>query len=203
MVKIQSQAGDSLADVYDVRGSIAGIDHLETRELGIIHEMGGTVFSERFSMRVIRVNIGARAQNIDFTAAVTLEAPVTPTRILGTCVFCDAGARIAKVALLARSETDSREFPIWVYDGSNFIEVDMEDSGLGLGSFDVLQGEPSLSMLPSFASGLNQPQMVETLQARGRTTAFGAGTVTPVCLWLVAFSRLEGLSSRGLPIPSW
>ena len=45
MVKILSQAGISLADLYNVEGSIAGIEQLDTRELPIVHEMSGTIFS--------------------------------------------------------------------------------------------------------------------------------------------------------------
>ena len=202
MPKILSQAGISLADTYDVKGSIAGIDTLETHELPIVHEMGGTIFSERYSTTVRRSRSVGVGQNTDVNTVFT-NFPDTPTRVLGVAVICTAGVRIDRWAVHVRDPIALREFPLWVYDGANFLSVNIEDDTPGVVTEELLLGNVQATMLPSFGGGTDQPQIVNEIAIRGRTTGFGAGTVNISTLLYIAFSQIGGISSRGLPIPSW
>lgn len=202
MVKILSQSGNSLADIYDVEGSIAGIDHLETHELPIVHEVGATVFSERFRTSIRRLNTGNLLQNVDFNVVIE-DLPETPTRLLGLTVIADTGARVLRAALLVRDAVSNREVPVWVYDGSTIIPTRMTDAG-SLATVDLLVGSGPASMLPIFIGGNATPQSVDSVSLRGTTTGFGAGNVDITCYFLQAFpTDLTRLGSRGLPIPSW
>lgn len=202
MSKVLAQAGNSLADTYDVEGSVAGIENLETRELAIVHEMGATVFSERFQTEIRRMNTGDLAQNIDFNVVLT-DLPVTPARLLGLTVVADTGSRVLRVAVLIQDLVANREVPVWVYDGSTIIATRMTDAG-SLATVDLLVGSGPTLMLPTFAGGPVLPQSADQVSMRGTTTGFGAGTVDITCYFLLALAEdPTGLSSRGLPIPSW
>jgi len=201
MVKILSKSGDSLADIYDVQGSIAGIDQLDTRELPIFHEMGATVFSERFSTFTRSAATGDLLQSVDFSIELT-DLPTTPTRLLGVVVFTDSAARVRDCAVHLTDPGNSRDFPVWIWDATNSILTRMND-GTGLTNFEVLTAEPGSVYVPNFTGGFLQPQGVRQIFMKGRTDAFGAGTVKIRYMAHIAFSDVGGLSSRGLPIPSW
>ena len=206
MSKILSQAGNSLADIYDVEGSIAGIDQLETRELPIVHEMGGTVFSERLSGRIFRFTSGAIAQSIAFNVVGQAFAP-TPVRILGVFCFASVGSRLNEVTVSLRETIPSaeQEIPIFAWDLnegtviSRIMDVAAVATVVGLSNSAAIASQN----LPTLLLGSGQPQPVQEIAFRGIATAFGAGTVTVTCLIYVAFPQLEGLSSRGLPLPGW
>lgn len=203
MVKILSQAGNSLADVYDAEGSIAGIDDLETRELGIIHEMGATVFSERYNTDIRRAPTGVLLQTITWEVFIT-GLPSVPTRLLGVAVFADTIARVASAAVFAREPDRGREIPLWVWDGTNSISIAFDDEGTGAVR-EILVPLTGLNMIPAMVGGNGQPQpqMVSDIVFRGLTTTFGAGNVALTALVWTANAQLGGISSRGLPIPGW
>ena len=199
--KILAQAGNSLADVYDVEGSIAGIDQLETRELPIVHEMGQTVFSERLSGSIRRQTTGAINQSTawDLTLA---DLPATPFRILNLLVVADA-ARVSHCNLALQNGT-GREIPIFMWDTGEDTETTLRlvENGAAISTQTALTN--NRRQLPSLGIGSDQPQIIgDVISFRGQTTAFGAGTVTVVALVYVAFSQLAGISSRGVPIPGW
>ena len=203
MAKILSQAGNSLADVYDVEGSIAGIEQLETADLGLIHEMGATVFSERFTTVIRRIPSGNVTQNQNIGVTVS-DLPTTPTRILGCAIITDDASRLSRASLSVREPLpQAQEFPVWVWDGTNNLAIRLADDG-GAADFELLVGQDSASMLPSFGGGNGQPGMLATeLRLVARTTGFGAGTVFVTGLVYTAQTDVGGISSRGLPIPSW
>jgi len=207
MVKILSQAGNSLADIYDVEGSVAGIDQLETSELPIVHEMGATVLSERLSGNIRRQSTGAIAQSTAWDIEIT-NFPSGIWRVLGIQVLTDAGrVNFAQVSL--RDPRDQREIPLWFFDSTNdqVDDIRIEDNAGGAGNTFMLVPINKGSMgLPSMAIGTGQPQRVGDIAFRGLTTAFGAGDVTVVALIHIAFSQvggLGGIDNRGLPVPSW
>ena len=205
MSKILSQAGNSLADVYDVEGSVAGIDQLETRELPISHEMGGTIFSERFRTTIVRATSAPLNQNTNINV-VTTDFPASITRLLGVVVLSDVGARVADLTAVVRNPGTVQEYPVWVFGqaAGDILPIRFVDDGAGPTLRDMLLGNIQATMLPSFVGGVDQGVSPSNEFAlRGRTTGFGAGTVTVIGLYYVAFTLLEGLSSRGLPIPSW
>jgi len=207
--KIQSQAGNSLADMYDVRGSIAGIDELFTQELPIVHEMGATVFSERLSSRITRVTTGAILQNADWSVEIIgMVSGGVLGRLVGVSVFTTAVARVLNASLsLQDSLGNEREIPIFAWDaagsGAGSIVVQLRDEGAAIADFDVLIPSPTGAVLPVVLTGALQPRPLDTIVFRGLTAGFGAGTVATVCLAHMLFPFQSGLSSRGLPVPSW
>ena len=202
--KILSKSGDSLADVYDVEGSIAGIERLETHDLPIVHEMGATVFSERFSGAIRRISSGAIAQNSSWNVVAT-DLPTTPARIFGVVVItADDVSDLSDVAVLVRDSGDAREIPVFAWDSNEAaVRIPMEDDGGGITNQTGLANALNVATVPSMLIGSDQPQEVNQIAFRGRTIAFGAGTITTVALIYIGFSQIGGISSRGLPIPGW
>ena len=209
MSKVLSQAGNSLADVYDVEGSVAGIDQLETRELPIVHEMGGTIFSERLAGRILRPTTGAILQNITFDVVVT-DLPDGPFRILDVVVIANNAARTLQVVVSLRSlpidgfgVVIAQEMPIFTFDSATDVEsrVRIEDFGGAAANQRQLLGTPVAK--PNLGIGDGQPLTVPELAFRGVTNGFGAGTVIISALIYIAFPSPRGLSSRGLPLPGW
>jgi len=201
MVKILSQSGRSISDVYDVEGSIVRIEQLASREVTLVHEMGATIFSERLS-GVIRRGTQTVTQNTAFLVELT-DLPSGITRILGITVFTDNAARILRAGVILGAPVGGREIPIWVWDGSNSSVVVFSDNGAARANHNVLEPQPSLSQLPSLLIGAGQPQRVQDIVLTGLSTGFGAGTVILTFVIYVGFSEVGGLSSRGLPVPGW
>jgi len=205
MVKILSQSGNSLADVYDVVGSVAGIDQLISNELSIVHEMGATLFSERLRTTIRRTVTGNIAQSTSFNATLT-NFPSVISRLLGAMVFSDDASRISNCVLSSVDSLNDLEIPIWVFSGNSKV-IRYRDNTPTIADFDMLLGEPGQTLIPNFTGGSGQgpgqADLVTQIAMRGTTTAFGAGTVFVRVVYLIAFPVSFGLSSRGLPIPSW
>ncbi len=164
--------------------------------------MGATVFSERFSTRIIRATTGALLQNVGIGVVIPNTGD-TVARILGIAVITDDFTRLTRVNVTVQEPTaPAQEFPVWVWDQTNALSLSIQDAGV-TAVHNVLVGSHPLQMLPTFMSGTGQREMVDQVIMRGLTAGFGAGNVTVTALIYVAFSELGGLSSRGLPIPSW
>jgi len=205
VVKVLTQSGDSLADIYDVEGSIAGIEQLETNELPIVHEMGQTVFSERFSGNIRRLTTGDIAASASFNVFAT-DLPAGPFRIFGVFVFVDTASRILLASLALRNPDTGREIPLFCWDSGDDIQVRcrLVQDGAAVGTVTSLRQVQSQDALPAMGTGFGQPQRVNELAFRGLAEAFGAGTVECTVLIHIGFSQIRpGLSSRGLPVPSW
>ena len=192
----------SLGDAYDIEGSVIGIEQLETREVHLVHEMGATMFSERFSGLIRKVESGDIAQSTAWGVVVD-DLPDHPFRVLGIEVFVDTGGRVNLATLSAREPTVPRETPMWNFDNASDSEVEVmfsDDGGPGAATPFL---EPGFSRIPSLLAGAGQPQRVNDIVFRGLTTAFGAGTVEAIALIHIGFVAVGGVSSRGLPLPSW
>lgn len=200
MPDILGDAGKSIADIYDVLGSVVGIEKLEATELPLVHEMGGTVFSERFSIFTRRSTVTVN-QSSAFGQAI-IDLPATPCRLLGVEVLTTDNTRISHATVNLRDAGVPREFSVWVWDQANALTISIDD-GAGSVLLEVLVPQASLLAVPNFCGGIGQPQAVESAITRGVSTAFGAGTVTITTLLHLAFSEVGGLSSKGLPVPSW
>lgn len=205
MSKVLAKAGASLADIYDVKGSVAGVDELLSREVQLVHEMGAEIFSERFRTQIIRAVSGDIAQNTDLDVIVTLNStppvPAVPTRILGCAVLADTAARLSRLMVAARDPDAGQEFPIWVFSGATDHTIRIVDGGAAAASLTVLT--PDNLNLPSMLGGTLHPPTAHEVAMRGRTSGFGAGTVEFILLLYCAFPREGGVNSIGLPIPSW
>jgi len=203
MVKVLSKAGDSLADTYDVEGSIAGIEQLETRDLGIVHEMGATVFAERFGGRVRRATTGNILQSTTWDLFIT-DMPATPSRIFGVSIVTTQAGRVSNAAVMAHDSINLREIPLVIWDsGEPNITARFQENGAAAANINFLVSSLNLENLPSMLIGAGQRNTIDQIAFRGLTTAFGAGNVAITCLVYVAAADLGGVSSRGLPIPSW
>ena len=200
MSRILSQAGISLADMYQVDGSIAGIDELNTRELGIVHEMGATIFSERFRQTIRRRVSAATAQNTNIVLSIA-DLPEGINRILGVQVFADDGARITDCAVSINETPILQDFPIWVWDNGNIRQFQLQDAG-ATGTFELLIPEPGIVM-PAFGTSGQAPIEMSTIHLRALTSGFGAGTVVLTLLVHLAFTFTGGVSARGAAVPSW
>jgi len=199
VTKILSQAGISLADAYNVVGSVAGIEELVSREVQLTHDMAATLFSERMSSNIVATSTGAISQTTSFDAEIT-GLPATPFRVHGIMLLngnTDTIARIANICVVMVSE-GGRDLIVWAWDGTvaNFRVEGQTDEHLG----ETLNFG---SRLPTLGMGGDQPVTVPQMFMRGTTTTFGAGTVNIASRVHISFSQLEGVSSFGLPIPSW
>ena len=201
MTKILSRSGDSLADVYDVEGSIAGIDELQSKDVNLVHEMGGVLFSERLSGRVVTLTTG----NILASANFSINFSVSNTsRLLAATVIVDDIVRIARWSLAVTSGPgqDNTEVPIGFWKTS---DLDRSVNVLIGGSVSLLFALIPIvpMMLPQLMIGQDSPRPISTVTFRGDAAAFGGGNVEVQALLYFAFPETAGLSSRGLPVPGW
>jgi len=203
MTKVLAQAGISLADIYEVEGSIAGVDQLISEEVHLLHEMGGVIFSERLIGQLARVTTGAIAQNL--SSDQTFEAPPDIYRVLGVYVQADVPGRTARAQVSLRDPTTGREIPIFVWDSTNDVETVIrliEDGTLDDNASALVQTSPQV--MPSMGIGTGQRLRVgEEIVFRPVSSGFGAGTVTITALVYLASSTVSGVGSHGLPIPAW
>lgn len=201
MTKILSQSGISLADTYNVEGSIAGIEQLESREVSLVHDMAVTLFSERVSGFIRRAGTGDILQNVEWDIVLS-DLPTTPFRILDVLIFTNNPANLLTAAVFARDPGSDREIPLHVWDlNEPTVNLRLQDNGDAVAQKAGLVS--AIGTTPSMMWGSGQPQSVQEIAFRGETSAFGAGTVETVALIYIAFSQTGGLSSHGLPIPGW
>ena len=211
MPVILGQAGASLADQYDVAGSIVNISQLNTSEIHLTHELGGVLFAERLGGQILRMDSTPVLQTIAWDIQLTqADLPSSPFRVMGVTVFADVGSRINHATLSMRDPETDQEMPIWVYDQncstcgvttSRFI-----DDGQAVTQHQILTAVPGSIQVPTMMFG-NDARVGFRLPAfawRGTSLTFGAGLVEAVALIQIAFAdQASGLSSHGLPIPSW
>jgi len=210
MVKILSQSGTSLADVYNVKGSIGAIDQLLTEDVSLIHEMGGQIFSERLRTFIITIPTTAIAQDITFDIAGPIALPDSPNRVIGVSVFVDNTARLDNAALIVRETTTTvtdAEFPIWNWDSTNGVEAAVRVALEGGAPGANIQLIPVTQVNP-FLLTRNADNTMPVFRFRGLTSGFGAGTVlitaqVMVCRANPQVSTTASPSSHGLPLPSW
>jgi len=204
MGKILSRAGTSLADVYDVEGSIAGVDQLLSEDVNLVHEMGSTIFNERLTGAISPVASAATAQSLAGSASG--GAFTQTVRLLGIQVVVDeVETRLDEVTVLIAGP-GTTEIPIWTWvqaDGAILQPMNLAGS-VG----DVLLLTPALgriTLLPNLLFGDQPDGQVggTTIITRFNTSAFGAGTIVVTTIQHIAFAATGGLSSRGLPIPGW
>jgi len=199
---VQSKAGETLTDVYDVRGGQAPIERIITADVQATHDMASTIFSERFSMFTRRsaVEVVQASDNINITIT---GLPSGNMRLLAIWVLTDDPSRLSHISVSAGNA--NRGSPIWAWDGTNSKTVRFTGpvTDGAVANVILLQPDPAWTQLPFIMAGEAQPQSVENLFLGGESNAFGAGDVDITFGAMLAFSDISGISSRGLPIPSW
>jgi len=208
MPKILSQSGTSLADTYDIEGSIAGVENLESRDVSLVDEMGQRVFSERVQSFIISMSSTAILQSVSFDINAG-AFPDSPNRILGVQVIADTIGRVNLCQVsVAGPPSDPGEFPLFVWDTADDVESNIRYSlaGAAAGSDGYLV--PSNVFTPFLMTRMGAAAEMGSLQMRGQSSAFGAGTVTIRAFVMIARANpgnpAPGApSSHGLPLPSW
>lgn len=203
MTKILAQAGISLADIYDIAGSIVGVEQLQSQEVSLVHEMGQTVFSERLTGTILRISTGNLLQNVTF--GFTLTAPAGVCRVLGVSLFTDVAARLINANLSLRDSVNEREMPLFIWDSTNDIEstMNIDDDGT-VGDVTALVQTSPQPGIPNLVIGSTQRQSVgDLMRLRGTTAGFGAGNVVVTAIVYFGFASTTSISSFGVAIPGW
>jgi len=205
VVKILSQSGMSLADIYDVEGSVAGVEQLLSHDVNVVHELGGTILSERLTGALLRITSGAISQSAAYDVVITAQPGIQ--RVLGVLVFADDESRVDRAAVLARDNLAEREIPIFSWDtNEGTIRLRLQDDGAAVADHDQLVSVGNMPNFPTLLIGTGQPgNLVNQLALRGASNAFGAGTVVITAVIYIAHTNIDtaGLSSIGVPIPGW
>jgi len=208
MSKVLADVGKSVADVYDVEGSIAGVENVLTKDVQAIHEMASTIASERMGSQLIRVEAAGVVASADFIAAA-IGINVGITRLHSVMVLTDNSTRITRCNVNVRTQPGGmpaqtiQESAIWVWNGSDNFLIEIVDDGGAVAGAQCLKPDTAFSYLPTMLSGPGQPQLVSEVVLRGTAAAFGAGTVDIILVLHVTAVQPGGLSSKGLPVPSW
>lgn len=203
--QILGRGGESLADVYDVAGSQVEIEELDSREIKTVHEMGGVLFAERYGGSTTEIQTAALAASATFDLEFP-NIPENPTRILAVSVTSDVTARVNNLVVSIVQPTDQTDVPIWTWqlgsgqDREKSLRLDLNSAGAGQRIY-YQPGE--ITGIPNMLTGSFSPAEVSRVFFRGLTSGFGAGTITLEATLLLAFAQPGGVSSRGLPIPSW
>jgi len=205
--KIQAQAGTSLADIYRILGSIVGLEELDVSDVKGVHELGGTIHSERLQSFLISATPGATAQNLAWNTTVG-GIPDSVNRLLAISVIADTTARITNAQVSLQDPAIAREIPLWSWDAGNDVEntIQWNNDGAGVAAEFLLVGKHhhAIELLTRIGTTLVMPSIL----FRGLTSGFGAGDVTPTLLFHLARPNSGAPtpgepSSHGLPIPGW
>lgn len=209
MAKILTQSGASLADIYNVQGSIAGIDELVSNDVSLVHEMGAEILSERIITNMVIIATASNLQNVTF--GITIPAnniPDTVNRLLAIVVLSTASARLSICSLAIRNVITGRELPIWVWNSTDDPERAVEWSLDGAASATFVQAAAPTDMLPYLITRTGLDRRMPDFVFRGATLGFGAGNVTTRCVLAIARGSAPNPTpgepgGHGLPIPSW
>jgi len=205
--KILSQAGTSLADVYDIEGSVVGLEELDVSDIKGVHDLGPQIHSERLQSFIVEASSGSLAQTITW-GITTGGIPDSINRLLAVTVIANNAARVDHCSVAIQEQSNSREIPIWVWDTNDDDEQQVEWSIDGAASSTKFHlrslGQQPLELLTRLGTTLEMPQLI----FRGVTATFGAGNVTVRALYHLARPNSGNppageASSHGLPIPGW
>jgi len=148
--KILSQAGTSLADSYDVEGSIVGIENLDASDVKLVHEMGATIVSERMNSLIIQGTTGAISQSTTWDVSLG-QPPDVFNRILAVFVEATAATRINFCSIALADIITGEEIPFFTWDVTPDATRVVRWSNQGAAAANVFQLVPSLA--PPLRSG--------------------------------------------------
>jgi len=205
VAKVQSRVGRSLADLYDVEGSIVGIEDLLSGDVNVVHDMAWTAAAEQRTSAIRRAATSF-AQSTDVTVEIA-GLPLDNFVLQGLAVITDDESRLVNATVVARNIARTQDYPLWVWDERNTPDdapVRLEDNNV-TANFDFLIPVPGAVSPPMAMHGRNQPDRGGILELRllARSTAFGAGTVSVTLLAMISLVNPGGLnnSAYGLPVP--
>ncbi len=204
--KVLSQAGVSLADIYDVEGSIVGIDALDVEDIKGVHDLGPLIHSERLQTFMLRADSTAVAASTVWNISLA-AIPDSINRLLSISVFADVGARVDHCQCSIGDPESGLDHVIWAWDSAVDSVINLREFGAVvnlLRPVTVLSGGLPNLLTRTGASGTRMPNLI----FRGVSTAFGAGTVRAQAMMQICRpdpgAPTPGEpSSFGLPLPSW
>jgi len=206
--KILSQAGTSLADVYDIEGSIVGLEDLDVNEIKGVHDLGPQIHSERLQTFLVLATSGAVAQSVGWNIT-TAGFPDSINRLLAVTVLSSVTARVSHCSVAIQDVESGREIPIWAWDETPDSEqlVQWSLDGAAVATFINLRSTAALS-IPQLLTRTGVSNAMPALIFRGLTNAFGAGNVQVRVVYQLARPNSGNPpagepSSHGLPIPGW
>lgn len=207
--KILSQAGQSLADVYDIEGSVVGLERLDVSEIQGVHDIGPQIHSERLNAFHRRITSSAELQNQSINSSLS-GIPDCVNRILSVSMIADAASRISFASIAIADPSSAVEHIIWAWDDVNDVEGPVRwDDGTGATVVSLLRATHGPSGAnPNLLLRTGASWRMPILILRALTSAFGAGTVTLTAgIQLARPDRSQPTagepSSHGLPIPGW
>lgn len=214
MGKILSQAGISMADTYDIEGSIVGVENLDANNVSLVEDMGPRVMAERMKTIMVTGTTGALADAIDFNITVlgstTIPSPDCASRVLSVNVYIPAAnaTEIENWSLTVRDQNLQREAALITWDIDIDSEVKVVWNNDGAGAANFIQLRPLTHQLPGLLTRAGDLEIAPLLLWRGTTAAVVATTVTAtLVIQLARPNRTNPAagqpSSHGLPIPSW
>jgi len=207
--KILGEAGKSLADIYDVEGSVVDVDEVDASIVQGVHDLGPTIASERMGSSIIILRTGDELQTVNFNVVTPLTDMPGITRILGATIMAD-GDRVLTCGLWLLDQAVNAESLLWAWDGTlDDVLPAFRVNVLGtIAARTILRPVTNMAALPGIAFGPGQRAQMPAFALRGTTTTFGAGTVEIAAHIQIANSDITGTgtgapSSIGLPVPSW
>jgi len=206
--KILSQAGVSLADVYDIEGSVVGLEELDVENIKGVHELGAQIHSERLLVFGLDANSGLVAQSTNWSISLG-GFPDSINRILSICFIADTAARVDFCNLNILDGGSLQGHPIAAWDSNVDVEQQVRWLNPTIATETLLMPTRQIAGgLPTILARTGASEVMPTLEFRGRTLGFGAGTVRTRALIQVARPDRGNPapgepSSHGLPIPSW
>lgn len=207
MAKILGEGGKSLADIYDVVGSVVAVDEIEADSVTAVHELGALINSERMGSSIALLKTGDLNQSAD--VLVEMSGFTGITRVLNVFVYADAGSRVNDVSVNIQDAGAQREVPLFMWETGQDAEFTARILSEGnAGGFRVLRPAVQYLTLPGMVFGAGQRAQCPVLTMRGTTGGFGAGTVEIFAAVQIANADVTGTgtgapSNIGLPIPSW
>lgn len=207
---VQSQAGFSLADIYDVVGSVVGIEALDLEDVKGVHELGATIFSERLHANLNMMDSTSILQTITWNIELIGFRADVPQRLLGVSVLSNTAARVSLASLSIADNINARELVIWAWDSATDPEISIRwaDEAGAVGTFFLLQPITPVHIMPTLLARVGVGAAMPSIFFRGLSATFGAGNVRVRAI--LHFARpLPPLvaagdpSSYGLPLPSW
>lgn len=208
MAIIQTKAGESLADQYQVAGSSVEITELRDKEgINLSHDMGAVLLSERMELQNRQISAEAVAQGVNFEETFTAPGLAdAPSRLIAIRMIANETARILRATLMLQDPQSGREVPLFAWDSAADAEVVVlwSDNGAARAGDFLLAPVIAVTILPVLLVRMGALHTMPNLILTGRTEAFGAGTVTLRCLMTIA-APIAGPTGAtvGLPIPSW